>query len=312
MTTLLSIKKNFFHFILHRILAVIYSYYLFMRFISFLANGHERYGISNNGTVTDLTDKVLGAKTLKELILRNGISDAKKFVLENPGEISFEEIEPLPVIPDPGKIICVGLNYHEHVEETNRTIEENPVIFHRFNESQTAHLQPLVRPQASTHLDYEGEMAVIMYEGGSHIKQENALKHIAGYSCYNDGSIRDWQEHTRQFGMGKNFKKTGSFGPHMVPAEDVQDYKKLTLQTRLNGELMQSASLSQLIFDIPILISYVSKALPWRAGDVLVTGTPGGVGFKRNPPVFMKDGDKVEVEISEIGILSNIVKDEMI
>ena len=283
-----------------------------MNFISFLFNRKARYGISNNDSITDLTNKVLGAKTLKELILLHGISEAKKFVLESPGEISFDEIELLPVIPNPGKIICVGLNYHEHVEETNRTIEDNPVIFHRFNESQTAHLQPILRPQVSTHLDYEGEMAIIMSEGGSHIKEENALEHIAGYSCYNDGSIRDWQRHTKQFGMGKNFKKTGSFGPHMVPAEDIQDYKKLTLQTRLNGDLMQSANLSQLIFDIPTLISYVSKALPWRAGDVLVTGTPGGVGFKRNPPIFMKEGDNVEIEISEIGILSNPVKDEII
>ena len=282
-----------------------------MNFISFLFNGKAGYGISNNDSITDLTNKVLGAKTLKELILLNGISEAKKFVLESPGEISFDEIELLPVIPNPGKIICVGLNYHEHVEETNRTIEDNPVIFHRFNESQTAHLQPILRPQVSAHLDYEGEMAIIMSEGGSHIKEENALEHIAGYSCYNDGSIRDWQRHTKQFGMGKNFKKTGSFGPHMVPAEDIQDYKKLTLQTRLNGDLMQSANLSQLIFDIPTLISYVSKALPWRAGDVLVTGTPGGVGFKRNPPIFMKEGDNVDIEISEIGILSNPVKDEI-
>ena len=283
-----------------------------MNFISFLLNGNARYGISNNNIITDLTDKVLGAKTLKELILLNGISEAKKFVSKNPGEINFDQIELLPVIPDPGKIICVGLNYHEHVEETNRTIEENPVIFHRFNESQTAHLQPILKPLASSHLDYEGEMAVIMGEGGSHIESKNALQNIVGYSCYNDGSVRDWQRHTRQFGMGKNFKKTGSFGPHMVLAENIQDYKKLTLQTRLNGEVMQSASLSQLIFDIPVLISYVSKALPWRAGDVLVTGTPGGVGFKRNPPVFMKNGDKIEVEISEIGILSNVVEDEVI
>ena len=281
-----------------------------MNFISFLYDGEPRYGISYKGVITDLTNKVLEAKTLKELILKNGISKAKKFASSNPGTIDIDKVELLPVIPDPGKIICVGLNYHDHVEEMYRTIEKNPVIFHRFNESQTAHLQPLILPQVSSQLDYEGEMAVIMGEGGSHIKKENALQCIAGYSCYNDGSVRDWQGHTSQFGMGKNFKKTGSFGPHMVPAENIQDYKNLKIQTRLNGELMQNAGLNQLIFDIPILISYVSKALPWRAGDVLVTGTPGGVGFKRNPPVFMKHGDKIEIEISEIGILSNLVKDE--
>ena len=218
----------------------------------------------------------------------------------------------MPLIPNPGKIICVGLNYSEHVKETNRTVEENPVIFHRFPESQTAHLQPIQRPAVSQSLDFEGEMAVIMGEGGKHIKPEDALKHIIGYSCYNESTVREWQRHTRQFGMGKNFEKTGSFGPHMVLAEDINNYKNLTIETRLNGEVMQNAKLSQLIFDIPILISYVSKAMAWRAGDVLVTGTPGGVGFKRNPPVFMKPGDNVEIEITEIGTLSNTIKDEII
>ena len=283
-----------------------------MKFISYLMNDEHRYGIVNNGTITDLTNKIMKARTLKELILKKGISDAKKYTLDNPGQISIDEIEFLPVIPDAGKIVCVGLNYHKHVEETNFTLEKNPVIFHRLVESQTAHLQPIQRPLASTHLDFEGEMAVIMGECGSHIKPENSLKHIIGYSCYNDASIRDWQMHTTQFGMGKNFQKTGSFGPHMVLAEDISDYKKLNLQTRLNGEIMQDAKLNQLIFDIPILISYISKAIPWRAGDILVTGTPGGVGFKRQPPIFMKDGDEVEVEITEIGILSNTVKDEVI
>ena len=137
------------------------------------------------------------------------------------------------------------------------------------------------------------------------------MKCIVGYSCYNESTVRDFQKHTSQFTMGKNFEKTGSFGPHMVLAEDIPDYTKLKIQTRLNGKVMQDANLNQLIFDIPTLISYISKALPWNAGDVLVTGTPGGVGFKRNPPVFMKDGDKVEVEISDIGVLSNIIKDEI-
>ena len=173
--------------------------------------------------------------------------------------------------------------------------------------------EKMIIPYASDKLDFEGEMALIMKESGSHIKEEDALNHIAGYSCYNDGSVRDWQRHTKStFGMGKNFKKTGSFGPHMVLAEDIEDYKKLTLETVLNGEVMQSASLSQLIFDLPFLISYVSKALPWRAGDVLVTGTPGGVGFKRNPPIFLREGDKVDVKISEIGTLSNTLQNEVL
>ena len=171
----------------------------------------------------------------------------------------------------------------------------------------------MIIPKASDKLDFEGEMALIMKDTGSHINEDNALNCIAGYSCYNDGSVRDWQRHTKStFGMGKNFKKTGSFGPHMVMAEDIEDYKKLTIETFLNGEVMQSASLSQLIFDLPFLISYVSKALPWRAGDVLVTGTPGGVGLKRNPPIYLKEGDKVDISISEIGTLSNTLQNEVI
>ena len=283
-----------------------------MKFISYLHDSKAKFGILDNNLITDLTGKISGAENLKDLIFKNGISEAKKYASTNPGNLSVEDIQYLPVIPNPGKIICVGLNYSEHVKETNRTVEENPVIFHRFPESQTSHLQAIQRPIASDNLDFEGEMAVIMGEAGKHVKPEDALKHIVGYSCYNESTIRDWQRHTRQFGMGKNFEKTGSFGPHMVLAEDIPDYKSLTIETRLNGEVMQNAKLSQLIFDLPILISYVSKAMSWRAGDVLVTGTPGGVGSKRNPPVYMKPGDNVEVEISNIGVLSNTVEDEII
>ena len=283
-----------------------------MKFVSFKHNNVEKFGIIENNLITDLTGKIGGASNLKELIKIKKIKEAKEYVISNPGSIKTDEIEYSPLIPNPGKNICVCLNYIEHEKETNRTVEENPVIFHRFPESQTAHMQPIQRPSVSKSLDFEGEMAVIMDEGGKHIKPENALKHIVGFSCYNEGTIREWQRHTRQFGMGKNFEKTGSFGPHMVLAEDIPDYKSLTIETRLNGEVMQNAKLSQLIFDLPILISYVSKAMAWRAGDVLVTGTPGGVGSKRNPPVYMKPGDNVEVEITNIGVLSNTVEDEII
>ena len=283
-----------------------------MKFLSFLHHGENKFGTHYNKFITDLTGKIKGSKTLKELIINKGIYQAKQYTLDNPGKISINEIEYLPVIPNPGKIVCIGLNYNEHVKETGRTTKKNPVIFFRVPESQTSHNKPIQRPNVSTNLDYECEMAVIMGQTKKHIKPENALKHIIGYSCYNECTIRDWQQHTDQFGMGKNFEKTGSFGPHMILSDEIPDYKKLSISTTLNGKVMQKAYLSQLIFDLPTLISYVSKAIPWNAGDVLVTGTPGGVGFKRKPPVFMKDGDKVEVEISKIGILSNIIKDEII
>ena len=284
-----------------------------MNYISFLINNEERFGIVSDNKVTDLTGQINNTNSLKELIKSNGLEEGRNYAKNNPGEIDLSSIKLLPVIPNPSKIICVGLNYHDHVKETEKTVADNPVTFQRFNDSQTAHLQDMIIPKASDKLDFEGEMALIMKDTGSHINEDNALDCIAGYSCYNDGSVRDWQRHTKStFGMGKNFKKTGSFGPHMVMAEDIDDYKKLTIETFLNGEVMQSASLSQLIFDLPFLISYVSKALPWRAGDVLVTGTPGGVGFKRNPPIYLKEGDKVDISISEIGTLSNTLQNEVI
>jgi 2-keto-4-pentenoate hydratase/2-oxohepta-3-ene-1,7-dioic acid hydratase in catechol pathway len=284
-----------------------------MNFISFLNNNEERFGIVFNNKVTDLTGQINNIKSLKELIQFNCLEEGRSYAKNNPGDIDINSIKLLPVIPNPSKIICVGLNYHEHVKETEKTIADNPVTFQRFNDSQVAHMENMIIPKASDNLDFEGEMALIMKDSESHLSEDDALKYIAGYSCYNDGSVRDWQRHTKStFGMGKNFKKTGSFGPHMVLAQDIDDYKQLTIKTYLNGEVMQSASLSQLIFDLPFLISYVSKALPWRAGDVLVTGTPGGVGFKRNPPIYLKEGDKVDITISEIGTLSNTLQNEVL
>ena len=284
-----------------------------MNFISFLNNNKKRFGIVFNNKVTDLTGQINNIKSLKELIQFNCLEEGRSYAKNNPGDIDINSIKLLPVIPNPSKIICVGLNYHEHVKETEKTIADNPVTFQRFNDSQVAHMENMIIPKASDNLDFEGEMALIMKDSESHLSEDDALKYIAGYSCYNDGSVRDWQRHTKStFGMGKNFKKTGSFGPHMVLAQDIDDYKQLTIKTYLNGEVMQSASLSQLIFDLPFLISYVSKALPWRAGDVLVTGTPGGVGFKRNPPIYLKEGDKVDITISEIGTLSNTLQNEVL
>ena len=284
-----------------------------MNFISFLNNNEESFGIVFNNKVTDLTGQINNIKSLKELIQFNCLEEGRSYAKNNPGDIDINSIKLLPVIPNPSKIICVGLNYHEHVKETEKTIADNPVTFQRFNDSQVAHMENMIIPKASDNLDFEGEMALIMKDSESHLSEDDALKYIAGYSCYNDGSVRDWQRHTKStFGMGKNFKKTGSFGPHMVLAQDIDDYKQLTIKTYLNGEVMQSAPLSQLIFDLPFLISYVSKALPWRAGDVLVTGTPGGVGFKRNPPIYLKEGDKVDITISEIGTLSNTLQNEVL
>ena len=281
-----------------------------MKFISFLHEGSEKFGVSDDKFITDLTGKINGCRSLKELIEKKEIDNAKKYIESSKDHIGEDQINYLPVITKPDKIICVGLNYKDHVDEIEIPLEKNPVIFLRLADSQTAHKENILLPKVSKKLDYECELAVIIGKYGRHIEKENALDFVIGYSCYNDCTVRDWQQHTSQFTMGKNFEKTGSFGPYMILSDTIQDYRNLSIQTRLNGQVLQKAKLNQLIFDIPTLISYISKAMPLRAGDVIVTGTPGGVGFKRNPPIYMKHGDKVEVEISKIGILANNVINE--
>jgi len=281
-----------------------------MKFISFLHKGNEKFGVSDDKFITDLTGKINGCRSLKELIEKKEIDNAKKYIESSKDHIGEDQIKYLPVITKPDKIICVGLNYKDHVDEIEIALEKNPVIFLRLADSQTAHKENILLPKVSKKLDYECELAVIIGKYGRHIEKENALDFVIGYSCYNDCTVRDWQQHTSQFTMGKNFEKTGSFGPYMILSDTIQDYRNLSIQTRLNGQVLQKAKLNQLIFDIPTLISYISKAMPLRAGDVIVTGTPGGVGFKRNPPIYMKHGDKVEVEISKIGILANNVINE--
>jgi 2-keto-4-pentenoate hydratase/2-oxohepta-3-ene-1,7-dioic acid hydratase in catechol pathway len=216
----------------------------------------------------------------------------------------------LPVIPNPEKILCIGLNYETHRKETGRTEVENPTVFGRFANSQTGHLADLIRPKLSHDLDYEGELAVIIGKPGRHITRADAWSHIAGYACYNEGSVRDFQRHTHQFTPGKNFPGTGAFGPWMMTPDELGDVTPLRLQTRLNGEIVQDAKISQMIFDIPRQIEYCSSFTRLEPGDVIATGTPGGVGSRRTPPLWLKPGDIVEVEIERLGILRNGVADE--
>ena len=223
---------------------------------------------------------------------------------------ALDEVELLPVIPDPPAIWCVGVNYDEHRQETGREPTKYPTLFLRIAASQAGHLQPMVRPRASVELDYEGELAVILGKSGRHIPESEAMSYVAGYSCYNDGSVRDWQRHTTQFGPGKNFDRTGAFGPWLVTKDELPDPYRQTLVTRVSGEELQRTEVSAMTFKIEFLIHYLSTVYELRPGDVISTGTPGGVGSKRNPQRFLKAGDHVEVEISGIGVLSNPVIDE--
>ena len=275
-----------------------------MRLASYRTGGESSFGIVSGSSIVDLKRRT-GMHSLRELlanptrITETGTADWAI------GDVTFE-----PVIPNPGKIICVGLNYHEHIVESGRAQPLKPVLFARYPGTQVGHDQPIVRPAVSAQLDFEGELAVVIGTRGRHIAVESALRHVAGYACYNDGSVRDWQAHTAQYLPGKNFLATGAFGPWLVTADEIPDPTTLTLETRLNGAVMQHATVDLMINPIPELIAYCSTFLPLEPGDVIVTGTPGGVGARRTPPLWMKPGDVVEVEVSTIGVLRNGIVEE--
>ena len=282
-----------------------------MKLISFLHNGNPTYGIVSGEKVLDLKP-ILGdrAPDLRSLIAQKMTGAAADALKANAATVNFADLELLPVIPNPDKILCVGLNYKDHLAESGRASTELPAIFLRVPSSQVAHRQAILRPPESHRLDYECEIAVIIGEGGRRIKEADAWGHIAGYSCYNDGSIRDWQNHTTQWTAGKNYFKTGGFGPWMVTADEIKPGQRLTVSTRLNGVELQNSHTDLMIHSIPKLIAYISSFTPLLPGDVIVTGTPGGVGNKREPQLFMKAGDVVEIEVDAVGVLRNTVKDE--
>ncbi|PIT75177.1 fumarylacetoacetate hydrolase family protein [Limnohabitans sp. JirII-31] len=283
-----------------------------MKLISFLLHNTPSYGIVQGDDVLNLTP-ILGAQApdLKSLIANNMLDQAAKALANHKPDLKFADLHLLPVITNPNKIVCVGLNYADHVRETGRELTESPALFLRVSESQVGHGQNIVRPPESHRLDYEGEIAVVIGKGGRRISEADSWSHIAGYSCYNDGSIRDWQVSTTQWTAGKNFWRTGGFGPWMVTADEIKPDQKMTLITRLNGQELQRATTDMMIHSIPRQIAYISTFIPLEAGDVIVTGTPGGVGNKRSPQVFMKPGDVVEIEVDAVGILRNGIVDDV-
>jgi len=280
-----------------------------MKLCSFTKDGTSSYGLVTDKGLVDL-GKRLAEKTLRNFLATGNMAEAAKFAAGD-ADFGLDDVSFNPVVPNPDKIICVGLNYHAHITETGREETPNPVLFARYSGSQIGHGAPLIKPLESDKFDYEGEVAVIIGKEGRRISEADALSHVAGYSCYNDGSVRDWQKHTHQFMPGKTFAGTGAFGPWMVTSDEIPDPSKLHLQTRLNGEVVQDTDVSLLVTSIPRLIAYCSTILPLLPGDVIVSGTPGGVGARRTPPLFMKDGDICEVEVSGVGVLSNPVKAEV-
>jgi 2-keto-4-pentenoate hydratase/2-oxohepta-3-ene-1,7-dioic acid hydratase in catechol pathway len=279
-----------------------------MKLISFTRKGALSFGAVVDGGIIDLGGYLKAdVFTLKSAIEHNLLSAAAEYINDRAPELSWSDIGLLPVVPDPSKILCIGVNYLKHRQETGRPEVGYPTIFTRFADTQVAHRQPLVKPDVSDRFDFEGEMAVIIGRGGRNIPKESALDHVAGYACYNDGSIRDWQRHTSQFTPGKNFSGTGAFGPYLVTSDEVGDYTQLPIETRLNGEVMQKATLADLIFPVDELIAYISQFTPLSPCDVIISGTPGGVGDKRDPQIYMKPGDTVEIEIGCLGTLVNPV-----
>ena len=280
-----------------------------MGFLSFEWDGRQTYGVrQDEGSYLEAPAAFRAQfPDLKSVIAAGQLAGLKAAALAQGAVVPAGQARLLPVIPNPGKIFCVGLNYKSHVAEMKRPDADHPAIFVRFADSLAAADAALQRPAFSDRFDYEGELAIVIGKGGRHISQADAFDHVAGYACFNDGTVRDWQRHTHQWTPGKNFPVTGAFGPCLVPADEVGDVNALTLQTRLNGQIVQQASLDDLIFTIPVIVEYLSRFTPLAAGDVIATGTPGGVGDKRNPPLYMQDGDLVEVEITGLGILRNTV-----
>lgn len=286
-----------------------------MRFVSFRSEGQEGLAVADSEAAFH---GVLSAKAdypgPLHTLIQNGPDslEATAALLKNCPVIDLEKVELLPPLSNPGKIICVGLNYIDHSLESGFTVPDYPTIFTRFASSLIGSGASIIRPAASTQLDYEGEMVAIIGVAGRHIAKSRALEHVVGYSIFNDASVRDYQKKSPQWTIGKNFDSTGAFGPYFITADEIPPGGKgLRIQTRLNGAIVQDASTDDMVFSVAQLISILSEAITLSPGDIIVSGTPSGVGMARKPPLFMKHGDVCEVEIEGLGILRNTIEDEL-
>jgi 2-keto-4-pentenoate hydratase/2-oxohepta-3-ene-1,7-dioic acid hydratase in catechol pathway len=279
-----------------------------MKFVSFRFLGRCHSGLLKGARVLPLLDLKSGRPVSLQEAIELGLSVANvDDFLDEARSMELAEIEILPPILHPHKIFCVGTNYGSHLTETSRERTAKPPLFLRTDETLVANGAPILCPPESTMFDFEGEIAIVMGRSARRVPRDSALDCVFGYSCFNDVSVRDWQCHTHQWTPGKNFDATGGFGPHLVTKDEAGPPEELHLTTRLNGQTVQDASGHQMIFSIAEIIEYVTTFATLRPGDVIATGTPGGVGAFRDPPLFMKSGDRVEVEISRVGLLFNPV-----
>jgi acylpyruvate hydrolase len=282
-----------------------------MRIVHFETRGVPGIAVDEGSGWHGLTQRNKGFPgTLPELIAQGAdLLSIGKSLGQSPA-IDLNAVRLLPPVPLPPKILCVGLNYDDHLEESGLKKPIYPEIFARFATSLIPHQEPIRRPRESIALDYEAELAVVIGKPGRRIPREQALDHVAGYSLFNDATVRDFQLRTPQWTMGKNFDGTGSFGPWLVTPDALPPGARgLRIQGRLNGRVMQDAQTDQLIFSVPALIEMISVAMSLERGDVIITGTPGGVGAARKPPIFMQPGDIFEVDIQGLGVLTNPVQD---
>jgi 2-keto-4-pentenoate hydratase/2-oxohepta-3-ene-1,7-dioic acid hydratase in catechol pathway len=280
-----------------------------MAFITFSAEGRTSYGIARPDGVFDLGRRIGSIlPDLRSLLTAQGLGLLAPLPAPTITDYATGQFTYLPILPNPSKIFCIGLNYEEHRAETGRPVAKYPTIFTRFADTLTGHNTPMLLPSNSTDFDYEGELAVIIGKAGHHVPEDHAAQLIGGYSIFNDGSIRDWQRHTNQFTPGKNFPSTAGFGPALITPEEAGPLGHNAIQTHLNDQLVQSAHLDDMIFSIPRIIAYLSGFTRLSPGDIIATGTPGGVGFTREPPLYLRAGDRVTVTIEAIGTLSNPIQ----
>jgi 2-keto-4-pentenoate hydratase/2-oxohepta-3-ene-1,7-dioic acid hydratase in catechol pathway len=282
-----------------------------MKLASYIADGAEAFGVVRDHGVITMNNRFGGhAANLREALDGDLLPRIAEAARTGSIDHKLADIKFLPVIPNPDKIACAGINYRSHASETGREIPKQPSMFLRLSNTLVGHEGEMIRPTVSHNFDFEGELAIIIGRGGRHIAKERALEHVAGYTCFVDGSVRDYQKFSVT--SGKNFPGTGPLGPWMVTTDEIPDPTKLTLMTRLNGTEMQRSGTDLLIYSIPHIIAFCSDFTTLVPGDVIATGTPEGVGHRRNPQLWMKPGDVLEVEITGIGTLRTTIVDEKV
>ena len=280
-----------------------------MKLASYMADGKACFGVVAGDGVITLNQRLGGRyASLRDALAPDALVEIRKVADAGKPDHRLTDIKWLPVIPNPEKILCAGINYRSHAAETGREVPKQPSMFIRLANTLAAHDGEMIRPSVSQSFDFEGELAVVIGRAGRHIPVERALDHVPGYTCFVDGSVRDYQKFSVT--SGKNFPATGPLGPWIVTSDEIADPSRLTLVTRLNGQEVQKSSTDLLIHAVPQIIAFCSDFTPLTPGDVIATGTPEGVGHRRNPPLWMKPGDVLEVEISRIGTLHSRVVDE--